>query len=72
MNVQFKMVVKMGGLKIVLLNIFQGLLLSMFSWASLVAYRVNVCLQCRRPRFNPWVGKISWRRKWQDIEHPKS
>ena len=21
-------------------------------------------LQCRRPRFNPWVGKISWRRKW--------
>ena len=24
-----------------------------------------VCLQCGRPRFNPWVGKISWRRKWQ-------
>ena len=23
------------------------------------------CLQCVRPRFNPWVGKISWRRKWQ-------
>ena len=22
------------------------------------------CLQCRRPRFNPWVGKIPWRRKW--------
>ena len=21
-------------------------------------------LQCRRPRFNPWVGKIPWRRKW--------
>ena len=19
----------------------------------------------RRPRFNPWVGKIPWRRKWQ-------
>ena len=19
----------------------------------------------RRPRFDPWVGKISWRRKWQ-------
>ena len=18
-----------------------------------------------RPRFNPWVGKISWRREWQ-------
>ena len=20
--------------------------------------------QCRRPRFNPWVGKILWRREW--------
>ena len=20
---------------------------------------------CRRPQFNPWVGKIPWRRKWQ-------
>ena len=19
---------------------------------------------CRGPRFNPWVGKIPWRRKW--------
>ena len=25
----------------------------------------GVCLQCRRPTFKPWVGKISWRRKWQ-------
>ena len=24
----------------------------------------SVC-QCRRSRFNPWVGKIPWRRKWQ-------
>ena len=23
----------------------------------------SVCLQYRRPRFNPWVGKIPWRRK---------
>ena len=22
-------------------------------------------LQCRRPEFDPWVGKIPWRRKWQ-------
>ena len=22
------------------------------------------CLQCRRLVFDPWVGKISWRRKW--------
>ena len=25
----------------------------------------SVCLQCRRSRFDPWVGKIPWRRKWQ-------
>ena len=25
----------------------------------------RVCLQCGRPRFNPWVKKIPWRRKWQ-------
>ena len=24
----------------------------------------SIC-QCRRPRFHPWVRKISWRRKWQ-------
>ena len=22
-----------------------------------------MCLQCRKPGFNPWVGKISWRRE---------
>ena len=25
----------------------------------------SVCLQCVRPRFDPWVEKITWRRKWQ-------
>ena len=25
----------------------------------------RICLQCRRHGFNPWVGKILWRRKWQ-------
>ena len=25
----------------------------------------SICPQCRRPGFNPWVGKTSWRRKWQ-------
>ena len=24
----------------------------------------RICLQCRRPRLDPWVGKIAWRRKW--------
>ena len=23
--------------------------------------------QCRKHEFNPWVGKIPWRRKWQPI-----
>ena len=26
---------------------------------------LSVCLQCGRPGFNPWVGKIPWSRKWQ-------
>ena len=35
-----------------------------YSWVSLVAQLVKkkICLQCGRPGFNPWVGKISWRR----------
>ena len=24
-----------------------------------------MCLQCGKPGFDPWVGKIPWRRKWQ-------
>ena len=25
-------------------------------------YQLRICLQCRRPQFNFWVGKICWRR----------
>ena len=25
----------------------------------------SICLQCGRPRFDPWAGKIPWKRKWQ-------
>ena len=33
--------------------------------ASLVAQMVKkICLLRGRPRFNPWIGKIPWRRKW--------
>ena len=32
-----------------------------YSWASLVAQLVKICLQCERPGFDPWVGKIPWR-----------
>ena len=34
----------------------------------MVAQQKRICLQCRRcerDRFNPQVGKIPWRRKWQ-------
>ena len=35
-------------------------------WAGFVEPQmVRVCLQCGRPGFDPWVGKILWRRKWQ-------
>ena len=33
--------------------------------ASLCLRPLRICLQCRRPGFNPWVGKIPWRREWQ-------
>ena len=33
------------------------------SWASLVAQLVKNHLQCRRPAFSPWVGKIPWRKE---------
>ena len=32
--------------------------------ASLVALMVKNLLQCRRIRFDPWVGKTPWRREW--------
>ena len=25
----------------------------------------NLPAKCRRCRFNPWVGKVPWERKWQ-------
>ena len=34
-----------------------------YSWASLVAQLVRIHLQCGRPGFYPWVGKIPWRRE---------
>ena len=32
-------------------------------WSGLVVE--NLHYQCRRRGFDPWVGKIPWRRKWQ-------
>ena len=45
------------------------LLNTLFNLHSLVAPSSSVVkrirLQCRRHRFNLWVGKIPWRKKWQ-------
>ena len=40
------------------------------TWTDLIPWwlsRSGVRLQCRRPGFNPWVGKSPQRRKWQPI-----
>ena len=37
-----------------------------YSWSSLAA-ELRICLQCGRPGFNPWVGKIPWRKEWLPI-----
>ena len=29
----------------------------------------RIWLQCRRPRFNPWVGKIAWRRNGNPLQY---
>ena len=34
-----------------------------YSWAFLVAQMVKNHLQCGRPGFDPWVGKVPWRRE---------
>ena len=39
-------------------------LLSNTYGASLVTQTVRICLQCRRLRFDTWIRKILWRRKW--------
>ena len=36
-----------------------------YTGISQVAQWRRMCLQCRRCRFNPWVRKIPWRRKWE-------
>ena len=38
-----------------------------YYWASLVTQTVMNPLIIRRPGFDPWVGKILWKRAWQ---HP--
>ena len=63
-----------GGLSIPppITNLFNNLFMPMQNcvylfWDSLVAQQLRICLQCRRHGFNPWVGNIFWRRKWQPL-----
>ena len=30
---------------------------------------LRIHLQCRRPGFDPWVGKIPWRLQYSDLEN---
>ena len=39
-----------------------------FPVGFVVAHTVKKFLKCRRAGFSPQVGKIPWRRKWED--HP--
>ena len=36
-------------------------------WKQPVSFSVKISQQCKTPGFNPWVGKIPWRREWQTI-----
>ena len=49
-------------------GILRGAAILQLLWlmmASLVAQMQRIHLQCRTPRFYPWVRKIPWRREWQ-------
>ena len=48
------------------LCVSKGLLISgSFFFPGGSEVKKSLCLECERPGFNPWVGKIPWRRKWQ-------
>ena len=44
-------------------------ILPVFPLKSFIVSRqlVKNCLQCEKPRFDPWISKIPWRRKWQPV-----
>ena len=46
-------------------NFFQYLIRKTYNGKKSEKEGKEICLQCRRPGFDSWVGKISWRRKWQ-------
>ena len=43
-------------------------LAGVWSWGTGLPWWLRwwrICLQCRRPGFSSWVGKILWRRAWE-------
>ena len=40
-----------------------------YSWASLWLSWLRICLQWGRPGFDPWVGKIPWKRKGYPLQY---
>ena len=41
-----------------------------YSWAFLVANTVKEFLPAiRKPGFDPWVGKVLWRRAWHPLQY---
>ena len=42
-------------------------ILRVFTYLGYCLRWKSICLQRERPGFDLWVGKISWRRKWQPI-----
>ena len=43
----------------------RNLVICLVTWLPWWLRSESICLQCRRPGFDPWVGKSPWRRKWQ-------
>ena len=34
-------------------------------WLPWWLRQLRICLPCGRPVFDPWIGKIPWKREWQ-------
>ena len=49
-----------GKVMFLLFNVLSRFVLRLLWWLR----QKGICLQCRRPRFDPWVRKILWRREW--------
>ena len=64
-NSIFGLQVKRQRIRIVALYLCYWLLCYCYWQISWWLRRWSVCLHCGRHGFNPWVGKISWRRKLQ-------